>query len=194
MRERWRTRFGRSMARPRDDGPHLPEPGPRGRVILGWIGAAVVIAVVAFIVGRPPADAGDAIVGSPVPSPTAAPLPITFGTALDPSSLLALHPTGTFRSGDAFAYSVDLGAPVGTDTVYVHVDRVDGTVETVQDWAEGDQLVDAALTAIAFQVPAANLADAFGPGTYEMQISLDEGGRPLLATGSFRLVDEPAAS
>ena len=46
MRQRWRTRFGRSMARPTTEGHGLPGPGPRARVVLGWIGAAVVITVV----------------------------------------------------------------------------------------------------------------------------------------------------
>lgn len=194
MRQRWRTRFGRSMARPNIEGRGLPEPGPKARVILGWVGAAVVVGVVAFIVGRPVGDANQpGALGSVVPSAVAQPLPIAFGTALDPISLAATEPTTTFRRGDPFAYSVQLAEAVGVDTIYVRVDRVGDAPSTVQDWSEGDQRVDPELAVISFLVPADLLLEDFGAGDYEMRVSLEPAGA-ILALGTFRLVEEPAAS
>ena len=194
MRQRWRTRFGRSMARPTGEGRALPDPGPRTRVILGWVGAAVVIAIVAFIVGRPAGDANQAgALGSASPSGAAQPLTIAFGTSRDATTFAATEPTTTFRRGDAFAYSVELDAAVGVDTIYVRVDRVGESPETVQAWSEGDQVVDPSLPVISFQVPADALLDVFGAGDYEMRISLAPAGS-ILAFGQFRLVEEPVAS
>ena len=193
MRDRWRTRFGRSMARPVGEGPHLPEPGPRGRVILGWVGAGLVVAVVAFIVGRPASDANEAgALGSASPSQSSQLLPIAFGTARDPSSLEVTAPATTFRRGDPFVYSVHL-PEAGVDTIYVRVDRTGEAPLTVQDWSDGEQRIDPTLAVISFEVPADSLLDVFGPGDYEMRISLEPNGE-LLASGTFRLVEEPAAS
>jgi hypothetical protein len=194
MRERWRTRFGRSMARPVGGGPHVPEPGPRGRVILGWIGAGLVLAIVAFIVGRPSGDAGDGDAArSAAPSASASALPITFGRALDAGTLEAVEPTGTYHRGDTFAYSVTLAEPAGADAVYVRVDRVNGTRETVQDWTDGEQIINPGAATVGFEVAADALLDAFGPGRYEMRMSLTPNGE-VLAAGSFELVEDPVAS
>lgn len=194
MRDRWRTRFGRSMARPVGEGPHLPEPGPRGRVILGWVGAGLVVAVVAFIVGRPAGDANEAgALGSAAPSGSSQPLPIAFGTARDALSLEVTAPATTFRRGDLFVYSVHLPQEAGVDTIYVRVDRTGEAPVTVQDWSDGVQLIDPTLAVISFEVPADNLLDVFGAGDYEMRVSLEPDGE-LLASGTFRLIEEPAAS
>ena len=194
MRQRWRTRVGRAMARPTGEGHGLPEPGPRARVILGWIGLAVVIAVVAFIVGRPPADANQpGALASTSPSGGAQPLTITFGTARDGTSLAVSEPASTFRRGDPFAYSVQLADPIGVDTIYVRVDRVEESPETVQDWSNGDQRLDPSLSVISFEVPSDVLLNDFGAGDYEMRISLTPAGS-ILALGSFRLDEVPAAS
>jgi hypothetical protein len=194
MRERWRTRFGRSMARPLSEGRHLPEPGPRGRVVLGWLGAALVVGVVAFIVGRPAGDANDAgALASTTPSAgIAGPLTIAFGTARDPISLEVTAPTSTFRRGDPFVYSVRL-AEAGPALIYVRVDRTGTAPQTVQDWRDGEQRIDPTLAVISFEVPADDLLDVFGAGDYEMRISLEPDGA-VLASGSFRLVEEPGAS
>lgn len=182
------------MARPTTEGHGLPEPGPRARVVLGWIGAAVVIAVVAFIVGRPAGDANQpGALASTSPSGAAQPLAIDFGTARDATTLEITEPVSTFRRGDPFTYSVRLGAPVSVDTIYVRVDRVGESPETVQDWSDGEQLVDPTLPVISFQVPADALLDDFGAGDYEMRISLTPPGS-ILALGQFRLDEIPAAS
>lgn len=194
MRDRWRTRFRRTMARPIGQRAHLPEPGPRGRVVLGWVGAGLVVALVAFIVGRPAGDAGEiGTLRSPVPSSAPEPQPIVFGRALDPDTLEAVDPTETYRRGDTFAYSVTLAQPPGTDTVYVRVDRVGASSETVQDWTDGAQAVAPDAHLVSFEVPANALLDAFGPGRYRMQMSLMVGGEPV-AVGTFELAEDPAAS
>ena len=194
MRQRWRTRFGRSMARPTTEGRGLPEPGPRARVILGWAGAALVIAVVAFIVGRPPADANQpGALASTSPSGGTQPLTIAFGTARDELTLAVSEPSSTFRRGDPFVYSVPLEDPIGVETIYVRVDRVGESPETVQDWSEGNQQVDRGLAIISFEVPADALLNEFGAGDYEMRISLAPAGT-ILALGTFRLDEVPAAS
>lgn len=182
------------MARPTSEGHGLPEPGPGVRVILGWVGAAVVIAVVAFIVGRPAGDANEpGALASASPSRAVQPLPIDFGTARDATTLAVTEPVSTFRRGDPFTYSVQLADPVGVDTIYVRVDRVGESPETVQDWSDGDQLVDPTLPVISFQVPADALLDVFGAGDYEMRISLAPAGS-ILALGQFRLDEVPAPS
>jgi hypothetical protein len=182
------------MARPTGEGHQLPEPGPRARVILGWIGAAVVIAVVAFIVGRPAGDANQpGALASASPSGLAQPLPIAFGTARDAMTLLVSEPVSTFRRGDPCVYSVQLSAPVGVDTIYVRVDRVGDSPETVQDWSEGNQTVDPSLAVISFAVTSDALLDDFGIGDYEMRISLAPAGA-ILAMGTFRLDEVPPAS
>ncbi|MEO8510704.1 MAG: hypothetical protein ABI534_05625 [Chloroflexota bacterium] len=182
------------MARPTTEGHGLPEPGPRVRVILGWVGAAVVIAVVAFIVGRPAGDANQpGALASTSPSEVAQPLAIAFGTAMDATTLTVSELASTFRRGDPFTYSVQLADPVGVGTVYVRVDRVGEPPETVQDWSDGNQTVDPSLAVISFQVPADKLLDVFGAGDYEMRISLAPAGT-VLALGTFRLDEVPAAS
>lgn len=182
------------MARPTTEGRGLPEPGPRARVILGWVGAAVVIAVVAFIVGRPAGDANQpGALASASPSGAPQPLAIDFGTARDELTFAITEPVSTFRRGDPFTYSVQLADPVGVDTIYVRVDRVGESPETVQDWSDGNQRVDPTLMAISFQVPADRLLEDFGAGAYEMRISLEPAGS-ILALGQFRLEEPPAAS
>jgi hypothetical protein len=172
----------------------MPDPGPRARVILGWIGAAVVFVVVAFVVGRPAGDANQpGALASASSSTAAAPLTIAFGTARDATTLLTTEPTSTFRRGDPFAYSVKLDEPIVSGVIYVKVDRVGETPATVQDWAEGEQNVDPQLAVISFEVPADNLVNEFGAGDYQMRISLQPAGE-IIATGSFRLVEEPSAS
>ena len=181
MRNRWRRLTGRRMARPVTVGP--TSLGPRTRIVVGWVAAAVLIAVIAFVVGRPGKDAG-----APDPSPTraaAAPLPIAFGTALDSATGVAIRPTDRFASGDLFAYSVQLAAPIGRDAVEVEVLRVGQPPSVVQEPAA--QEVSSKSRLIAFSVPANALIKAFGEGEFVMRIYGDPSDKPL-AEGHFRLI------
>lgn len=181
MRNRWRRLTGRRMARPLTGGP--ASLGPRTRILLGWVAAVALVAVIAFVVGRPATDAG---APDPSPSPaTAAALPIVFGTALDPATGEAIHPTARFVAGDLFAYSIHLAAPIGRDAVEVEVLRVGDPLSVVQ--APAAQAVSPESRVVAFSVPADALLKAFGDGEFLMRIYRDASGKPI-AEGRFRLV------
>ncbi|MDQ2933840.1 MAG: hypothetical protein M3R49_02470 [Chloroflexota bacterium] len=168
------------MARPPSGGP--ARPGPRARILLGWAAAAALVALIAFVVGRPSKDAG-----TPEPSPSGATtVPVVFGTALDAGSGEATQPTDRFAAGDLFAYSVRLAAPVGRDAVQVEVLHVDGDTLTVVQ-AAAAQAVSAESRVIAFSVPADALLKAFGEGEFVMRIYRDPGQAPV-AEGRFRLI------
>jgi hypothetical protein len=182
MRNRWRRITGRRMARPASGGP--AGLGPRARILLGWAAAAALVVVIAFIVGRPDRDAGGV---APNASPSAAgALPIAFGTARDPASGAATQATDRFTSGDLFAYSVRLAAPIGRDAVQVEVLRIDGDVLTVVQ-APATQAVSAESQLIAFSVPAKDLLAAFGEGQFVMRIYAAADKQPV-AEGRFRLI------
>jgi hypothetical protein len=182
MRNRWRRITGRRMARPASGGP--APLGPRARIVLGWVAAAALVVVIAFIVGRPDTDAGGL---APTASPSAAgALPIAFGTARDPATGAATHVADRFTAGDLFAYSVLLAAPIGRDEVQVEVLRVDGNVLTVVQ-APAPQEVSAESRLIAFSVPAKDLLAAFGKGQFVMRIYTAANPQPV-AEGRFRLI------
>jgi hypothetical protein len=143
----------------------------------------------AFIVGRAGSEVG---LPSPTPSPSLpAPLPISFGTALDPVTGLATQLTDRFRAGDTVAYSVQLPAAPGVDTIDVEIVRLEGDVETVVQRPD-DQGIDPTSRVIAFHPLAADLLAAWGPGSYEMRIYLAVPSP--LAVGRFTLVETPTAS
>jgi hypothetical protein len=187
------SRFGfgggrRSQARP-IGAERRSGPGPRARTWLGWAAAVAGVAVVAFFVGRAGSEVG---IASPTPSPSASPLSVAFGTALDPVSGEAINPTDRFRAGDTVAYSVRLAAAPGVKTILVEIIRLDGATETVAQ-KPSDQGIVATSPVIAFTVPATRLLDAWGPGSYAMRIYLPGGTSPI-ATGRFTLVETPLAS
>jgi hypothetical protein len=196
------ARFGlgrgrRSQAQPLQARPMAADrrggPGPRARTWLGWVAAALGVAVVAFLVGRAGSEAG---LSSPSPSPSiTGPLPITFGTALDPASGEAIQPTDRFRDGDPFAYSVRMAVAPGVDTILVEIIRLNdnGTETIAQPLADGEQGIVATSPIFAFKVQASKLLDAWGPGVYAMRIYLPDGADPI-ATGRFTLVETPVAS
>ncbi|HLE88711.1 MAG TPA: hypothetical protein VI733_01495 [Candidatus Limnocylindria bacterium] len=143
----------------------------------------------AFIVGRAGSEVG---LPSPTPSPSAAgPLSISFGTALDPVTRLATQPTDRFRAGDTFAYSVQLAAAPGVDSVDVEIVRFEGDVATVVQ-APDDQSIDATSRVISFEVPTTILLEAWGPGLYAMRIYL--AAPDPVAVGRFTLVETPIAT
>ena len=190
---RSRLGFGGSrhlQARPMAGEPR-PGPGPRARTWLGWLAAAAVVTVVAFFVGRAGSEPG---VASPTPSPSAAPLSVTFGSALDPVSGEAINPTDRFRAGDTIAYSVRLAEAPGVDTILVEIARVEDSGETVVQRPSEQGIVPASpVIAFSFAVETSGLLTAWGPGDYVMRIYLPEATAPF-ATGRFTLVETPAAS
>ena len=187
-----RRPFGRgrgSQARPIIAATRRAGPGPRTRTWLGWVAAAGGVAVVAFIVGRAGSEVG---LPSPTPSPSAAaPLPISFGTARDPITGLATQLTERFRTGDVFAYSVQLAVAPGVDSVDVEIVRFEGDSQTVVQ-APDDQGIDPTSRIVAFTVSTDDLLAAWGPGSYEMRIYLEL--PDPIATGRFTLVETPTAS
>ena len=166
-------------------------PGPRARIWLGWAAAAVGVVLVAFLVGRAGSEAG---LTAPPPSPSAAgPLPITYGTALDPVSGEAIQPTDRFRDGDPFAYSVRMPAAPGVDKILVEIIRLnDDATQTVAQ-PPSEQGIVATSRVFAFEVQASTLLQAWGPGRYAMRIYLAGAAEPF-AEGRFTLVETPVAS
>lgn len=166
-------------------------PGPRARTWLGWAAAAIGVGVVAFFVGRAGSEAG---LPSPTPSPRAAsPLPITYGTSLDPVSGEAIQPTDRFRDGDPFTYSVRMPAALGVDTILVEIIRLDNDgTETVAQ-RPSEQRIVATSRVFAFEVRTMDLLNAWGPGRYAMRIYLPGAADPF-AAGRFTLVETPVAS
>jgi hypothetical protein len=190
-----RSRFGLGGARRLQATPMVagrrPGPGPRARTWLGWGAAAAAVALVAFFVGRGGPEAG---IASPTPSPSSAPLTVTFGTALDPVSGEAINPTERFRVGDLIAYSVRLSAAAGVDHIRVEIVRIEADGETVVQPPSTQGVVSASnIIAFTFAVPTSKLLTDWGPGDYGMRIYLPNAARPF-ATGRFTLVATPAAS
>jgi hypothetical protein len=188
---RFRLRRGPpSQARPVASGRRRG-PGLDARTWLGWAAAVLSVGLVAFFVGRAGSEPG---LPSPTPSPSvASPLPIKYGTALDPVSGEATQPTDRFREGDPFTYSVRMPAAPGLDTILVEIIRLneDGTETVAQRPSE--QKIVATSPVFAFKVRASDLLQAWGPGAYAMRIYLTGAADPL-AAGRFTLVETPAAS
>ena len=165
---------------------------PRASRLAGWLAALLLVLAVAAAARIFGGDGdGSGVVGQPSPS-AAARLTITFGTALDDRRLVPDDARATrFARGDTFAYSVNDADPASA--IYVEVRRVGGgPIETVQAPVE-EQLIPGAPARIGFTVPAADLVDAFGDGTFEMLIYLDPAGEPI-AEGRFELIEAAASA
>ena len=191
MRQRFNPLRARSMARrPGEDGRLALS--PRALRIGGWLAALVLVLGIAAAVRL---FGGDGDGTSILPSPSAGtggPVhPIVFGTALDEGRLVpAKAVTSRFAREDTFAYAVPDAEPA--TAIFVEVIRVaDGTSEVVQEPVSSQEIGDVP-GAIGFSVPAANLFDAFGPGSFRMRIYLDPQSTPI-AEGAFELV-EPLSS
>jgi len=188
---RFGIRRGSSHARPMA-AERRGGPGPRARTWLGWAAAVLGVGLVVFLIGRAGSEAG---LPSPTPSPSAAgPLPITFGSALDPVSREAVQPTDRFRGGDPIAYSVRLAAAPGVATILVEIVRLEGEQETVVQ-EPSTQGIDASSRVIGFTfaVPTSKVLESWGPGDYAMRIYLPGAADPF-AAGRFTLVETPLAS
>ena len=172
--------------------------GPRERRILGWIVALVLVVGIAIVVGILGGNGdGDPITPGESAAPsTAAALPITFGTEIDPETgeVAPGAVTDQFTSADTFAYSV---VPAGEvpPVVYVEVERIGGGANEVVQAAspDGEQDVTPGRPAIAFTVAASELLRVFGPGEYRMRMFVDATDAPI-AEGTFTLVGDQAES
>lgn len=189
MRQRLNRLRPHSMARrPGEDGRFTLS--PRAMRIGGWLAALLLVLGIAAAVRLLGGNGdGDAPVASPSATAGGALLPITFGTAIDVERLVPEDAvTNRFARGDTFAYAV-ADAELAL-AVYVEVRRVSPS-EVVQEPVDAQQ-IPGAPARIGFTVPAANLLDVFGPGSFTMLIYLDPASEPI-AEGTFELV-EPLAS
>jgi hypothetical protein len=165
---------------------------PRARQLAGWLAALVIVLGIAGAV-RLLGESSDrgAVVPSPSSSSGNALLPIAFGIELTDERVVPVGArTTTFERGMTFAYAVEGGEPA--EVVYVEVERTaGGPLEVVQEPID-PQEIPGAPALIGFTVPAANLLDAWGPGSYVMRIHLDPAGDPI-AEGAFVLVEAAAS-
>lgn len=182
-----RSAYGQHPATPRGVGRHALPPN---RPWLGWIGAALGIGAIVFVIGRAGLDS-DVPLGSTAASP-AGPLEIRFGSALDANSGEVSEPLTQFRAGDTVAWSVRLSGEIGTDTILVEVVRFDGDAPTTVQEPTG-RGVDPHAHLIAFSGAAGDMLAAWGPGEFEMRLYREAGAAPL-AAGRFTLAETPAAS
>ncbi|MGH2356633.1 MAG: hypothetical protein ACRDGJ_01295 [Candidatus Limnocylindria bacterium] len=181
------------MARPVAGSPPRIDLGPRSRVMAGWLAALLLVAGVAFVVGRLGDQAGGSAASlQPAASGTGGLLAISFGTVLgadgqvDPASR-----TERFAAGDNFAYSLDLAPPPGGQ-VYVEVVQVAGGASGPIQTPAPQTLPEGRRT-VGFQVAAQALLDAFGPGEYVMRIYGSAAGAAL-GEGRFVLLGDVAPS
>ena len=181
--------------RPGADGAAPITLSPRALRIGGWIVAILLVAGIAVVVGLFGGDADSGPLGaSPSASSSVATATVAFGTSIDQAvgGVAASTTTDRFVAGDTFAYSVAL-ADASPDPVFVEVRRTGGGLaEVVQTAVEGRQPLEYP-PALAFDVPADDLFEVFGPGEYLMLIYADPTLDPI-AEGSFILVGAPAAS
>ncbi len=196
MRRQLRRMGARSMARrPGGDGPVPLTLSPRALRIGGWVVAILLIAGIAVVVGLLGGDADTGPLGaSPSASDSVAGGTIAFGTSIDQATgqVAAGASTDRFVAGDTFAYSVALSETT-PDPVFVEVRRTGGGLaEIVQAPVDGRQPLEYP-PALAFDVPADDLFEVFGPGEYLMVIYADPALAPI-AEGSFTLVGAPDAS
>lgn len=168
---------GSSQARPGGR-----RPTRRYAPLLGWLAAAVVLAALAFIVGRP---SGEQDRNPATPAPSDGPVEIEFGSGLDSASGKVTDPTRRFGPGATFAYSVTLPVAFEADAALVKVVRLDEGRSEVQ--APTAEPIDATGRTFGVTFPADRVLDAWGPGEYEMTITLRAGG-PIVARGRFVLL------
>jgi hypothetical protein len=191
MRRRLRSLRARPMARP-PGGVDAPfNLSPRALRIAGWLVAAFLIVGIAVVVGLLGGDADETGVGRPSASASggaATGSTITFGTSIDQATgeVAEEARTDRFTAGDTFAYSTTVPG-TAPDPVYVEVRRTGGgSVEIVQAALDGMQPLEYP-PAVAFDVPADDLFEVFGPGEYLMLIYADPEDEPL-AEGPFVLI------
>jgi hypothetical protein len=129
------------------------------------------------------------IPGSPEPTASSGPLPITFGLALDPDTYLVTQPTDRFEPSDPFAYSVSPTVHPGVDQVFVSVVTFRSGEKIVLQEPGPQRLLPEPVT-FGYETKTVDLIELFGYGRFTMKIYLDPAG-PVYAQGRFEVV-EPA--
>ncbi len=111
---------------------------------------------------------------------------LAFGTGLNQSTREAIDLTNTFSPGMTFAHSISMPTPFGVRTIFEEVVRVndDGSETVVQARADGGLPVSSTAQIAGFSVPATNLINAWGAGTYVFR---DYIGTELVAEGTMTL-------
>jgi hypothetical protein len=123
----------------------------------------------------------------PSPTPAASPLPISFGTALDPDSYLVTQATSSFHHSDPFAYSVSPPVHPGVPEVYVAVLQYRAGEEVVLQPPSPQRLLPEPVS-FGYITTAAAMIEGFGYGWFTMTIQLAPDG-PIYAEGRFELID-----
>jgi hypothetical protein len=123
----------------------------------------------------------------PSPTPAAGPLPITFGTALDPTTYLVTQPATSFRHSDPFAYSVNATTNPGVPEVFVAVLQYRAGEQVVLQAPSPQRLLPEP-PSFGYITTAAAMIDGFGYGWFTMTIHLTADG-PIYAEGRFELID-----
>ena len=108
---------------------------------------------------------------------------------MDPVSGTAISLTTTFRAGDPFIWSVDLGRPVGSPDICLEVLRDQGG-ELVQLQPPKLAKTPADRSVIVYSVTTDGLISAFGTGTFILRVYLDPSAPPI-AQGRFRVLAAP---
>ena len=145
------------------------------------IGLLLIVIGLGFVVSGLPTE--------PAPTPPTDPLPITFGSALDPDTYLVTHPTDEFGPTDHFAYSVNPPTHPGVAQVYIAVIQYQAGQEVVLQSPTAQRLLPAPVS-FGYETETADLIELFGYGRFTMRIYLDPAG-PVYAHGRFEVV-EPA--
>jgi hypothetical protein len=146
--------------------------------VLG-VGLVLIVVGLASVVSELPTE--------PSPTPIAGPLPITFGTALDPDTYLVTDATEAFHHGDPFAYSVNPSVNPGVPNVYVAVLQYRAGEEVVLQPPSPQRLLPEPAS-FGYVTTADALIEGFGYGWFTMTIQLALEG-PTYAEGRFELVD-----
>jgi hypothetical protein len=146
--------------------------------VLG-VGLVLIVVGLASVVSGLPAE--------PSPTPAAGPLPITFGTALDPDTYLVTQVASSFRHSDPFAYSVHPTTNPGVPDVYVAVSQYRAGEQVVLQAPSAQRLLPEPAS-FGYITTADAMIEGFGYGWFTMTIHLSADG-PTYAEGRFELID-----
>jgi hypothetical protein len=205
--ERFCANCGNDFWRSVDQAPTQPVPIPtattpdsarnsgisRFAVIIGvlallGLGLGAWIAVAKPFSGPPAAGASGSPTSTSRRTPTAAPTPehgtgvITFGTALDPDTLLITKPATTFRESAKIAWSASLLEPAGATSIEWVISKVSGSGAETVIYHDNIAVSDPKFDLFANTVALGPILD--GPGDYVMRYYR---GATKLAEGTFTL-------
>jgi hypothetical protein len=143
------------------------------------VGLVLIVIGLAAVVTDLPAE--------PSPTPAAGPLPITFGTALDPETYLVTAEKTSFRHADPFAYSVNPTMNPGVPDVYVSVLQYRAGELVILQPPSPQRLLPEP-PSFGYVTTAEKMIEGFGYGWFTMRIQLAADG-PVYAEGRFELID-----